>query len=90
MKNLILASGSPYRKLLLERLRLPFETVSPAVEEAGLPGEGAAEMATRLARTKAEAVAERYPDAVIVGSDQVAQLEGQLGSPNGDNGEEES
>jgi septum formation protein len=71
-KGLILASTSPYRRLLLARLGLPFECVAPAAEEVRLPGEPAAQMATRLARLKAEAVARQYPAAVVIGSDQVA------------------
>ena len=78
MKTLILASGSPYRKLLLERLLLPFDSVSPQVEEERLPGETGVAMAGRLARLKAEEVAARYPSAVVIGSDQVAQLGEQL------------
>lgn len=85
MKTLILASGSPYRKLLLERLLLPFDSVSPQVEEERLPGETGAAMAGRLARLKAEEVAARYPAAIVIGSDQVAQLGahilGKPGSP---------
>jgi septum formation protein len=71
-KGLILASTSPYRRLLLARLGLPFECVAPAAEEVRLPGEPAAQMAIRLARLKAEAVARQYPAAVVIGSDQVA------------------
>jgi septum formation protein len=71
-KGLILASTSPYRRLLLARLGLPFECVAPAAEETRLPGEPAAQMAARLACLKAEAVAARHPDAVVIGSDQVA------------------
>ena len=71
-KGLILASTSRYRRALLERLGLPFECVAPDVEETRHPGEPAAAMAARLARIKAEAVARRHPDAVVIGSDQVA------------------
>jgi len=71
-KGLILASTSPYRRLLLARLGLPFECVAPAADEARLPGEPAAQMAARLAGLKAEAVARLHPDAVVIGSDQVA------------------
>lgn len=71
-KGLILASTSPYRRLLLARLGLPFDCVAPAADEARLPGEPAAQMAARLARLKAEAVARLYPEAVVIGSDQVA------------------
>lgn len=71
-KGLILASTSPYRRALLGRLGLPFECVAPGADETRLPDEPAAAMAGRLARLKAEAVARRYPGAVIIGSDQVA------------------
>ncbi len=71
-KGLILASTSPYRRALLLRLGLPFECFTPGVDEARLPGEPAAAMASRLARTKAEAVAARHPQAIVIGSDQVA------------------
>ncbi|MDH4105962.1 MAG: Maf family nucleotide pyrophosphatase [Gammaproteobacteria bacterium] len=71
-KGLILASTSPYRRALLGRLGLPFECVAPGADETRLPGEAADAMAGRLARLKAEAVASRYPGAVVIGSDQVA------------------
>ena len=79
-KRLILASTSPYRRELLSRLGLPFETAAPGIDEAPLPEESAAELAGRLARAKALAV--EAPDAIVIGSDQVASLEGQpLGKP---------
>ena len=79
---LILASTSAYRRQLLQRLRLPFECARPEVEEAALPGERPADLARRLARAKASAVAARHPDAWVIGSDQVADLDGQvLGKP---------
>lgn len=71
-KGLILASTSPYRRALLGRLGLPFECVAPGADETRLPGEPAAQMAARLARIKAEAVAHLHPKAVVIGSDQVA------------------
>lgn len=71
-KGLILASTSPYRRALLARLGLPFECVAPGAEETRLPEEPAEAMAVRLARLKAEAVAARFPDAIVIGSDQVA------------------
>ena len=81
-KGLILASTSPYRRSLLERLGVAFECVAPRVDEAPLPGESAARMSLRLARLKAEAVATQYPDCVIIGSDQVAlRGEDKLGKP---------
>jgi len=72
MPQLILASTSRYRRELLTRLRLPFEAVAPDVDETALPGEAPASTALRLAEVKARAVAGRYPDALIIGSDQVA------------------
>ncbi len=70
--RLILASTSAYRRELLARLQIPFETADPAIDEACLPGEKPAATAERLAREKARAVAGRHPDALIIGSDQVA------------------
>lgn len=75
MPRLILASTSPYRRELLGRLRLPFETLSPGVDEAPRPGETAADLVVRLAREKAGAVAARMPDAIVIGADQVAVLD---------------
>jgi septum formation protein len=71
-KDLILASTSRYRRALLERLGIPFQCEAPEADETRLPGEPAAAMAVRLARVKAEAVAARYPAAIVIGSDQVA------------------
>lgn len=80
--KLILASTSPYRRELLARLGVPFETAAPDVDETPLPGESPDDTAQRLSVLKAKAVAERFPDALIIGSDQVALLEGrQLGKP---------
>lgn len=70
--DIILASSSPYRKRLLGRLQLPFSCVSPDVDESPRPGEQAAALASRLALAKAAAVAASYPDALVIGSDQVA------------------
>ncbi len=79
---LILASTSRYRHELLSRLRLPFEALSPQVDEAALPDEAPAALAQRLALAKAWAVASKRPHAVVIGSDQVADLGGQaLGKP---------
>ena len=79
---LILGSSSRYRRELLSRLRLPFEVLSPEVDEAALPGERPADMALRLALAKARAVAALRPEAVVIGSDQVADLEGEaIGKP---------
>lgn len=82
MQTLILASSSPYRRELLERLGLPFGVVSPEVDEATLPGEEPRQTALRLAQAKARKVAETHPDALVIGCDQVATLDGmQLGKP---------
>ena len=79
---LILASTSPYRRELLQRLRLPFEVCSPEVDEAAQPGESPATMARRLALAKAQAVALRFPQAVVIGADQVADVDGlSVGKP---------
>jgi len=79
---LILGSSSRYRRELLSRLRLPFEVLSPEVDEAALPGERPADMALRLALAKARAVAALRPEAVVIGSDQVADLDGEaIGKP---------
>ncbi|MEO6033406.1 MAG: Maf family nucleotide pyrophosphatase, partial [Burkholderiaceae bacterium] len=79
---MILASTSRYRRELLERLRLPFTVESPEVDEIAQPGEAPALLAQRLARAKAQAVAARHPDAVVIGSDQVADLHGEaIGKP---------
>ncbi len=81
-RRLVLGSTSRYRRELLERLRIPFEVAAPEVDETPLPGEAPAALATRLALAKARAVAQRYPEAVVIGSDQVADLHGQpLGKP---------
>ena len=81
---LILASSSLYRRQLLERLRLPFNICAPHVDESGHPGESARDTALRLAQAKAQAVAPRYPDDLIIGSDQVAVLDAMpLGKPGG-------
>ena len=82
--RLVLASGSRWRRGLLERFGIPFEAISPDVDEAALPTEAPAALAARLARDKAGAVALQYPDAIVIGSDQVAELDGQpLGKPGG-------
>lgn len=79
---LVLASGSRYRAELLGRLGLPFQAWAPAVDESALPGESCAGTARRLARVKAEAALARHPGAWVIGSDQVAELDGQaLGKP---------
>lgn len=85
--SIILASGSRYRAELLGRLGLPFESWAPAVDESPLAGEACVETARRLARLKAQAARERFPGAWVIGSDQVADLDGRpVGKPgNRDN-----
>ncbi|MNK04395.1 Maf-like protein YceF [compost metagenome] len=80
--RLILGSSSVYRKELLSRLGLPFEVMSPDIDETALPGESPAATALRLAQQKAEAIAAKAPGSLIIGSDQVATLDGeQIGKP---------
>jgi septum formation protein len=74
MRALVLASTSPYRRALLARLALPFDVVAPDVSEADVPDEPPPLRAQRLALAKAQAVAHQYPEALILGSDQVAAL----------------
>jgi septum formation protein len=82
MPRLVLASTSAYRRELLTRLRLPFEVAAPEVDETPQAGECPAALAQRLAAAKAHAVAARHPDAVVIGSDQVVDLDGQaVGKP---------
>ena len=73
--DIILASTSPYRRRLLQRLHLPFRCLAPGVDEQGLAAESPAAMASRLALAKARSVAHAHPDALVIGSDQVAALE---------------
>ncbi len=80
--ELILASSSPFRRELLSRLGMEFLSVSPDVDEARLPDESAEALVQRLALDKAQAVAESHADALIIGSDQVATIDGEiLGKP---------
>ncbi len=82
MQSIILASTSPFRRQLLERLDLPFRTASPDVDETALPDESPEALVRRLAEAKARAVMSIYPTALIIGSDQVALLHGEvLGKP---------
>lgn len=82
MTPLILASTSVYRRDLLSRLRLPFETAGPETDETPLPGETPTQVALRLSEAKARAVATALPGACVIGSDQVAELDGHsLGKP---------
>ena len=81
-RALILGSTSRYRRELLARLRVPFDVVSPEVDETPLADEAPQTLATRLALAKAKAVAALHPNAVVIGSDQVADLNGEpLGKP---------
>jgi len=80
--RLILASSSAYRRELLGRLQLPFEAIAPDIDETPHPGETPEATALRLARDKAAAVARAHPGALVIGSDQVATLDGaQIGKP---------
>ncbi len=81
-RKLILGSSSPYRRELLSRLRLPFDIALPEVDETALAAETPQQLACRLALAKAREVAQRFPAAIVIGSDQVADLGGQaLGKP---------
>ncbi|MEO5796579.1 MAG: Maf family nucleotide pyrophosphatase [Rhodoferax sp.] len=81
-RALVLGSTSRYRRELLERLRIPFEVAAPDVDETPLPGELPQDLALRLSLAKARAVATRFPQAIVIGSDQVADLHGEpLGKP---------
>ena len=82
--ELILASTSPYRRRLLERLQLTFSCEPPNLEESALPGELPKALAERLARAKATSVSARHPGALVIGSDQVASIDGRcIGKPGG-------
>jgi len=78
MNKLILASSSVYRRALLDKLQLPYECISPDIDEAAHPGESAENLVRRLALEKARAVAKTTPNALIIGSDQVAVLDGDI------------
>ena len=75
-RNLVLASSSPYRRALLERLQLPFACRAPDIDEDRYPDETIADLCTRLAREKAAALASAFPDHLIIGSDQSAAVDG--------------
>jgi septum formation protein len=80
--SIVLASSSPYRRQLLERLRVPFDTVAPEVDETVRAGETPSQTALRLALLKASTVGARHPGAIVIGSDQVAEMDGlALGKP---------
>src|SRR5687767_13985977 len=81
-RRIVLASTSPYRRVLLARLRLPFDVRAPDVDETPAPAERPGDLAMRLALAKAEAIAAQDADAVVIGSDQVADLDGRsIGKP---------
>ena len=77
MLDLVLASSSPFRRQLLEKLGLPFQWQAPEVDESALADEAPQELALRLAEMKAKALADSYPNALLIGSDQVAMLDGE-------------
>ena len=77
-RQLVLASTSPFRRELLNRLEISFKTANPQTDESALPGESPEELALRLSEAKARAVVPLFPDALIIGSDQVAILDGQV------------
>ncbi len=80
--NLILASTSPYRAELLQRLQIPFRSEPPNTDETELPGENASDMVARLALAKARSISAENPDAYVIGSDQTATLNGKkMGKP---------
>ena len=83
MSNLLLASTSPWRRMLLEKLTLPFECAAPEVDETPQPGESARQLVVRLAQAKAQALASRFPQHLIICSDQVCVLDGEItGKPH--------
>ena len=83
MKTLVLGSTSPFRRALLEKLNLPFETAKPDIDESALINESPEQLVKRLAISKAKAVAPEHPNALIIGSDQVAVCNGTvLGKPH--------
>ena len=82
-KKIILASTSRYRKMLLERFPISFETAAPDADEMPLPGESPAALVKRLALAKARAVSASRPDAIVIGSDQVAECDGRVAGKPG-------
>lgn len=87
MPTLILASSSPFRRELLMRLRIPFECVSPEIDETPAPEEAPADLVQRLAMAKARTVAGHHPSALVIGSDQVAVYDGAVVSKPADHAE---
>ncbi|MFI3246788.1 MAG: nucleoside triphosphate pyrophosphatase [Ferrimonas sp.] len=82
MQQIVLGSTSPFRRQILTKLNLPFECAQPNVDETPLPNETAPQLVSRLAQAKAQAVLQHYPNALVIGSDQVAVVDGQiLGKP---------
>ncbi len=82
-RKIILASSSPYRKILLERLALDFKVISPSIDETPLPDESPAALVSRLAKEKAQAVSAQYPAALVIGSDQLAVFQNQISGKPG-------
>lgn len=83
MKTLVLGSTSVFRQTILEKLNIPFQTAKPNIDETALANETPQALVERLAIEKANAVADKFPDALIIGSDQVAVCEGEiLGKPH--------
>ena len=77
-RRIVLASSSPYRRALLERLGLPFSCRAPEIDESPRPGEGTRALVRRLSIAKARAVGAHEPDAIVIGSDQAGELEGEI------------
>ena len=84
MARLVLGSSSPYRKALLEKLDLSFDCDSPDIDETPLKDEHPKDMVARLAKAKAQAIAERHPQSIIIASDQCATLDGNIIGKPGD------
>ena len=84
MSRIVLGSSSPFRKALLEKLDLSFDCDSPDIDETPLKGEHPKDMVARLAKAKAEAIAERHPQSIIIASDQCATLDGEIIGKPGD------
>ncbi|ECC1660479.1 septum formation inhibitor Maf [Salmonella enterica subsp. salamae] len=78
MPRLILASTSPWRRALLEKLTIPFECAAPDVDETPMPGEAPRQLVLRLAQAKAQSLAARFPNHLIIGSDQICVLGGEI------------
>ncbi|MFW0766557.1 Maf family protein [Trabulsiella odontotermitis] len=83
MPNLVLASTSPYRRMLLEKLSIPFECAAPQVDETPVADESPRQLVLRLAQAKAQALAQQFPQHLIIGSDQICILDGAItGKPH--------